>query len=140
MLLGAGYVATLIAIAFWPTPIDRPITGALSKSIDLLHRRGLPNFIGYKDIEFMANVLLFIPVGGIIATWNNNLGRTIVFATYASLSIELVQELTLPQRFATVMDIVANTIGAAIGGVVFPTLLAWRSQWRMQKVREISND
>ncbi|MGO3527980.1 MULTISPECIES: VanZ family protein [Glutamicibacter] len=120
-----AYLIAVLLIGFWPTPVDRPLAGALTKGIAWLHRHGMPGFIGYSDIEFVANVVFFIPMGIITTLWNKNPMRSVAIGTYASLSIELLQELVLPQRYPSVFDIIANTIGAAIGAFLLHPLIAW---------------
>src|SRR5699024_5061326 len=67
VILAIVYFAALAAILFWPSPVDKPIDGALTHVIMWLHSHGLPQwFIGYRKIEFAANIALFIPFGIIL--------------------------------------------------------------------------
>ncbi|WP_160320856.1 hypothetical protein [Arthrobacter alpinus] len=43
VVLAIIYFAALAGILFWPSPVDRPITGALTHVIMWLHSHGLPN-------------------------------------------------------------------------------------------------
>ena len=105
----AVYAAVLAAIAYWPVPVDRD-AGPLIR----LLVRVLPG-LTYEAIEFGANVLLFVPLGVLLAMilrrrW---LGLPIAFGV--TLAIELGQALLLTERTPALSDAIANLLGAAIG-------------------------
>ncbi|GAA1871958.1 hypothetical protein GCM10009715_18530 [Paeniglutamicibacter psychrophenolicus] len=114
-LLALAYLLALAMIAFWPTPVDQPVSGSLANVIGWLHAHGMPSFIGYNKIEFGANILLFLPFGYLAAAWTKKWSHALVAGFAASCLIELGQALLLPNRFASPMDIVANTMGVALG-------------------------
>jgi glycopeptide antibiotics resistance protein len=70
--------------------------------------------------EFLCNVAILAPVsalGSLIwarTTWRDWTAYAFVIAG----SVEVVQELVLPARTASYVDIVANTLGGMIGAVV----------------------
>ena len=66
-LAAAGYLVALALIAAWPSPVDAPVNAQLMAFFDALHRRGVPQIIGYNLLEFAANVVLFIPCGLLLA-------------------------------------------------------------------------
>jgi len=71
-------------------------------------------------LEALANVALFVPLGLLLPLATRARPWSAV-PTGAALStlIELTQLAFLPHRFATVQDVVLNTLGAALGaGVV----------------------
>lgn len=112
------YVVAVLLIAFWPVPVDSSMSGGLETTIGWLHTHGLPKFIGYEAIEFTANILFFIPLGLLVRTWTKRSWVAILTGMCMSISIELIQELVLPQRFSSVLDILANTLGAIIGSLL----------------------
>jgi len=121
----AAYVVIVAVIAFFPTPVDRPIDHSLDQVLAWLGRHGAP-FITYRVVEFSANVALFVPLGLLIAMI---LGRrrwwwAIVVCACASSLVELSQGVLLVHRLASVADIVSNSIGGAIGAVVGRGLIA----------------
>lgn len=87
-------------------------------AVDLLVRLvrdglGLTGF-GAGWIEFAANVALFVPLGFLLtALWSRPWVGVLV-ALAVSAGAELVQ-LVLPARLASIRDVVANVIGAALG-------------------------
>ncbi|WP_125610480.1 VanZ family protein [Specibacter cremeus] len=127
LVLAVLYLVALAGIAFWPSPVDRPIDGALMRVLDWLHGYGLPAwFIGYRKVEFAANIVLFIPFG-MLATLLLPARRwwlAVVAAAAVSGGIETTQGLLLPARVASWSDLVANTSGALAGAAAMALMLA----------------
>lgn len=119
LLLGV-YTAAVTVIAFWPVPVDQGMRVGVLRFAAFMRGNG---FIGlqYEHIEFTANLLMFIPLGLLLtlalrprsARWVPPLA-----CLFASALIELVQFLLLPQRFTTVSDVIANTLGGALGWLI----------------------
>jgi hypothetical protein len=126
----ALYVAALAFVAFWPTPVDRPIAGRLETVLFALHRSGLPELINYSFVEFASNILLFAPIGilAALAFPAFHRGRVVLAAFLASCCMELGQKLFLHDRFPSAMDIVANTAGAMLGVWVLGVVEQWVRQ------------
>src|SRR5690606_8983048 len=93
-------------------------TGIVETAARLLAAWGLPFEIGYPVLEFLANVVLFVPFGALVMLSFPALRwwQVILLGCATSTTIELVQIL-LPSRFPTVSDVVANTLGTAAGRV-----------------------
>lgn len=119
----------LALIAFWPTPVDRPIGVALARVLGYLHQHGIPSWVDYAFVEASANVVLFIPVGVVAALafprWR--FWQVVTFGFAVSGCIEICQGLFLPARFASPMDLAVNTVGTVLGAVL---ALLWRRQTR----------
>lgn len=111
----AAYLVALALIVFWPTPVDKPAAGILHQMISWLHVHGMPKFIGYAQIEFFSNILLFVPMGVIAAVRMKNVWLGVGIGFLASCIIELSQALFLAARFPSALDVLANTLGAAVG-------------------------
>lgn len=124
--LALGYGAFLAFVVFWPSPIDRPVQGLLDRAIAELHERGVPTFVDYAFIESFANVLLFVPVGLLFGLMVPLRWWPIALLLGPALSagIELAQRYLLEERYATVNDIIANSLGATIGVLVAVVLRA----------------
>ncbi len=119
------YLVALALIAFWPAPVDRDAHDSLLAVIDWLQEHGAPGWVRYDLFEFAANIVLFVPVGlfvmiraGVSGWW---LAVLVGFA--ASCTIEAGQLILLPDRFATLSDVIANTVGAAVGALLGLILL-----------------
>lgn len=72
------------------------------------------------ELEVLANVLLLVPLGLLLAFAlpRAPLSLLLALAALLSLGIETLQYLLLPERVATLVDVLANTGGAAIGLVL----------------------
>lgn len=128
-VLAALTLIAVFAIGYWPVPVDRGVRSVLGSLLDRLAAAGAPGWIDYAHLEFGANVVMFVPLGVLIALilprWEWWLAPIIGLAL--SLAIELGQAVLLPERFATPLDVLANTIGATIGALV---VTAFRSASR----------
>lgn len=111
------YFVILAFIAFWPTPVDKPVAGGLDALLDFLHQRGIPEWFNYGFIEACANVLLFVPAGLLLAFTSprKRWWQLLALGAAASGSIELGQLLFLPYRFSSWQDILMNTLGVGVG-------------------------
>ena len=119
LVLAAMYLIALAFILFWPTPVDRPVAGTLKEAIRWAHQHGMPNSIGYNQVEFTSNIVLFVPMGYIASVWTRRPWVGIVVGAVVSCCVELSQALFLPQRYGSVLDVLANTMGAAMGAGVY---------------------
>jgi glycopeptide antibiotics resistance protein len=116
--LGVGYLLVVAFIVFWPS------SDVATGSVDRLHAwfqdAGAPDALTESRIEFVCNVLLFVPLsllGSLLKpqwTWSS----WVVVGYLATFSIELLQGLLLPDRTASMQDVVANTGGALVGAVI----------------------
>jgi hypothetical protein len=116
----AGYAVVVGAIVLTPSPVDRSLRGDLERIIGELHERGLPHFIGYGDVEVVSNMLMFLPIGLLlaIALPHRAWPLVIVIGPLLSAAVEGAQLLLLPARTASVLDIVANGTGALLGAAL----------------------
>jgi glycopeptide antibiotics resistance protein len=93
----------------------------------VLHRHGLPEFVNYGVLEFLANIAMFVPIGLLVALLFGPRWWWAAFFVCAALSvsIELYQYLLLPDRFATVRDVIANSTGGLIGTFIAAVAISW---------------
>ena len=110
----------------WPTPLDQGFESSINKLFVVLYRNGVPLWFGYNKLEFSANVLMFIPLGFLVALllpariwW-----LALIICPAMSIAIELTQALALSARFATVVDVMSNSLGAVIGILIAVVLRA----------------
>jgi glycopeptide antibiotics resistance protein len=111
-VLYAGAVAFTV---FWPSADYA--SGSVNWMTDVLYGIGAPHWISGQLVEFLANILLFVPLsllGSVLLDrWSTGFWLGIGFA--ASTAIELAQLVFLGDRSATVVDVLANTLGALLG-------------------------
>ncbi|KQO62319.1 VanZ family protein [Curtobacterium sp. Leaf261] len=126
-----GLIAMAVAgglILFWPTPVDASVDPVLERVLAALHRHGVPGWFDYDVVEFSANVLLFVPLGAFVTSV---LGRPLwwaggVVGLAASLLVEFTQAVWLTGRTASAADVLANTLGALLGGALVTVALRRR--------------
>jgi glycopeptide antibiotics resistance protein len=151
-LLGAGaasvYVTTLIAYTLLPLPISRETACTPQLQLVPFHFVAdiaaenpgsgvLALLTSRATLQVVFNVVLFVPLG-IIARgfFSRTLPVTIALGVGTSLFIEATQYTgvwgiySCAYRLADVDDVLTNSLGALIGGVVAPTVLAWMPQER----------
>lgn len=122
VLLGI-YVVVLALIALWPVPVDSgagPMLRLVSRVIPILT---------YERIEFGANILLFVPLGVLLALILTQRYLVVPIALVATVTIESLQALLIDRRTPSVLDIIANLAGAAIG-LLIVALVEWRRSRR----------
>ena len=79
--------------------------------------RGLGLSLGFPAAELLANVALFVPLGllGALLLPRRRWWTALLALVALSVTIETVQGLVLPYRIASAHDVLANTLGAAVG-------------------------
>ena len=135
------YLAGLSVVLFWPVHVDGD--GGLVRFDALLGwlgSIGISAAVRYPLVEFVANAVLFLPFGLLVALaaerWHPLL-RVItagVIAMGFSIAAETVQGMFLPDRTVDPRDVVANTAGAVIGALV-PIVVALARRTRVERAR-----
>ena len=110
--------AIAVALIVWlPATAASKVTGiAFRLARYVSEHSGISLTTSYAVFEFLANIALFVPLGLLlVAAWPRSNAWVVLLLGYsASATIELVQTM-LPSRYPTLSDVVANTIGTAIG-------------------------
>lgn len=128
------YTAFVMVITFSPR---MPGSGFVSRLVDRvlasLHARGMFESVGALDVEFLGNILLFVPLGIFVALLiSRRYWWALLFVgTAFSGGIELGQYLFLPGRVPDVRDLISNSTGfilGAIAAVVFRLVIAHRDE------------
>ncbi|BEH02613.1 hypothetical protein brsh051_18940 [Brooklawnia propionicigenes] len=85
--------------------------------LSVLHRIGVSESFGYSELETVSNIVMFIPLGVVLALALPPARRWIGFVVLPLLSavIECAQFVVLPRRYSSFGDVVANSIGGWIG-------------------------
>lgn len=125
----------MLLATMWPAPIDESFEGSVDRVLGVMHRSGIPEWFGYSKLEFTANIAMFIPLGFLVSMllpvrlwW-----LAFLICPGMSAAIELTQGALLSARFATVSDVVANSIGG-FAGAVFAFVLRGAVYRRDEKV------
>ncbi|KEP75811.1 hypothetical protein HR12_22905 [Microbacterium sp. SUBG005] len=116
---GLGFcLAVVLAATLSPTPIDQGYESAIERVLSILHRNGVPQWFGYRWLEFSANIAMFVPLAYFLSLVfpTRFLWLALPLVPALSVALETLQFFVLPARFATVNDVIANTVGGW-GGV-----------------------
>lgn len=148
---GLGLCLAVVLLAtLSPTPIDQGYESAIERVLSVLHRNGVPGWFGYRWFEFSANIAMFVPLAYFL---------TLVFPTRfmwlalplvpaVSATLETMQFFVLPARFASVNDVIANTLGGWVGVAAAAVTVAAvhardrrvLQRWREQNVIGVRGD
>jgi VanZ family protein len=133
-ILLAAHVAVVALIVFWPTPVDRPVTGQIRTAVRAVQHAGATS-ISYSTVEIAANVAMFVPLGVLVvlAEPRRPWWWAPVAAGVFACVIEAVQFVFVAERFATWVDVAANTTGAVIGALGVHLFSAWRARRPRQR-------
>ena len=114
-----AYAVVLALIVFLPAREAGRLTGVVGWLALQAGKLGIPVDPAYIVLEFTANIVLFLPFGLLATVAYPRLRPVLVIAIgfASSVVIELVQ-LAIPSRYATVSDVIANSVGTAIGCLV----------------------
>lgn len=110
------YLVVLALVVFLPARQAGQVTGIVGWAADQLALLGVPREPTAVVLEFLANIVLFVPFGGLVALAfpGTRWVTVLLVGCLASTGIELVQ-LAIPSRVATVSDVIANTAGTGVG-------------------------
>lgn len=119
------YLLAVAWITLSPQPQDSAENHFIRDVIAQIGRFPLTSWITYSGVEFTANIVMFVPMG-VLFTLLLGMRRwwiALIVGFAATCAIEFTQ-IFLPTRYSDVRDIVANTVGTAIGiGIV--ALVVW---------------
>lgn len=76
--------------------------------------------------DVLRNLVLFLPLGAVLASLGVSAPRCLALALLLSGSIETVQ-LWIPGRYPSLLDLVVNALGAALGHALFRSAPLWLS-------------
>ncbi|UNK70110.1 VanZ family protein [Microbacterium sp. H1-D42] len=119
-ILLAPYAIALALIVWLPAAEASKVTGIAFRIARFVSERsGISLTTSYTVFEFLANIALFVPLGLLLvaARPRSSAWVVLLLGYSASVTIELVQTL-LPSRYPTLSDVVANTLGTAIGCLI----------------------
>ena len=110
------YLLVVAFIVFSPADDATKVTGIVAWAARLLGALQIDFEPAYVTLEFLANIALFVPFGLLVRlAWKGARCWTILALGFVTtVTIELTQ-LALPTRYSTLSDVIANTLGTAVG-------------------------
>lgn len=132
VLLGAFLVA-LCLVVLLPSA-DHAALGLAARIARYIADWGLPYSAAFAVVEFVSNIVLFVPLGLLMPVAIGSFSGRVLVATVAmgcavSLGIELLQR-NIPGRVSDPRDLLSNTPGTLAGVLVifaWARLRAWRN-------------
>lgn len=103
-------LALVVAATLWPVPTQAPQSAQTPLACLLCGEAGLA--------DFLANILLFLPLGVALLERTHRWPLVLLMASATSAGVELLQFTTIPGRDAALGDLVANTLGGALGALL----------------------
>ncbi|MBS1907077.1 MAG: VanZ family protein [Actinobacteria bacterium] len=115
-ILLVPYAIWILLLTLLPAEEAGRVTGIVAVIARVAASWGAPFDAVYAVLEFAANIVLFAPLGMLLAlAWRRASAVVLIAAGGAgSVAIELVQ-LAIPGRFSALSDVIANTLGTAVG-------------------------
>lgn len=132
-ILLAIYAALVMLVAAIPRPIQTGLTPRIRGVLAWMHRHGLRDWIDYEFVEYALHVVLFVPLGILLAV---ALGRRLVWlAVLTGLGAGVLGELWT-SRFAdeapSPVDLMLNAAGAIVGVAFGYAILRGVRRWSTQ--------
>lgn len=115
LLLG---IPVVLVVTLWPTHFLLRAKPRVVQGIEWLQERDVALWLSWTRLEIIANVAMFVPLA-LLLTFALGARRwwiAVALCVALSLGVELFQH-SMPGRVATVRDVLANGIGAALGAL-----------------------
>ena len=135
-LLTGGYLAFVAWLTLTPQVDAAGHIAIIYRVLDALHRRGYLLSIDDTELEFLANIALFVPVGMfLLLLFGTRLWWVALTASFAMTTFIETAQRSIPGRVPDERDLMANGLGAVIGVLValvltLPATLRRRRQRR----------
>lgn len=132
-LLTGGYLAFVAWVTLTPQAYASAHIGIIYRVLDALHRRGYLLSIDEVELEFLANVALFIPVGMfLLLLVGTRFWWVALLASFALTAFIEAAQRGIPGRVPDEQDVMANGLGAVIGALV-ALVLTLPAEWRRRR-------
>jgi glycopeptide antibiotics resistance protein len=126
LALAGLYAVALLFVGLWPTHIDKNVDVVGSPPVQWIIRHlDLSQLQAYNLVEVTANVALFVPLGALAMMWSEHRRwlHAVLLGLAVSGAVELMQDVFRPGRTASWVDVLANTVGTALGAAL---IALWR--------------
>jgi len=122
----ACYLAFVGWVTLGPQPLDASESGLLRRFIRFLNGYDLLRWVSYGLVEFVANILLFVPVGALFLLLLSRRWWWLAGLLGVALSVVIeFAQIFLRHRVADPRDIVSNSVGTIIGVVLVLAVVSW---------------
>lgn len=138
------YLVALAWLTLTPSSSSAEALSILRRLLLVIQSIDALSWVRYDQVEFVANIVLFVPMGVLMTLLLGRRGwwAALAVGIVASCWIELAQYVWLPSRVADPRDLVSNSIGTALG-VLIVLLATWplahRARVRAASARSASH-
>jgi len=138
------YLVALAWLTLTPSSSSAEALSILRRLLLVIQSIDALSWVRYDQVEFVANIVLFVPMGVLMTLLLGRRGwwAALAVGIVASCWIELAQYVWLPSRVADPRDLVSNSIGTALG-VLIVLLATWplahRARARAASARSASH-
>jgi glycopeptide antibiotics resistance protein len=112
-------VPVVLLITLWPNHFFMRAKPRVVQGLEWLHAQQLFEWLYWTRLEVLANVAMLVPVA-MLLTFVLGARRgwlAVAMCVAASVGVELVQYV-MPGRVSSIVDVVANGLGAVIGALL----------------------
>lgn len=115
-LITIAYLGVVAWVTLGPQPLSTVSRGILKRILAALGNHDLTDWITYDRVEFVANVLMFLPIGllFVLLFGRRQWWLAVLIGIAITLAIELAQT-SIADRVSDPRDVLANTAGAFLG-------------------------
>jgi glycopeptide antibiotics resistance protein len=133
-LLTVAYLGALAWVTLTPSSNSDRAFSLLQVVVRELQLHASTAFLTYDDVEFLANIALFVPMGVfVVLLFGRRMWWAGIFAgVLASCWIELAQGVWLSDRVSDPRDLVSNSLGTLLG-VLVALLVTWPAAYRLRQ-------
>ena len=133
-LLTVAYLGALAWVTLTPSSNSDRAFSLLQVVVRELQSHASTDFDTYDDVEFLANIALFVPMGVfVVLLFGRRMWWAGIFAgVLASCWIELAQGVWLSDRVSDPRDLVSNSLGTLLG-VLVALLVTWPAAYRLRQ-------
>jgi glycopeptide antibiotics resistance protein len=117
-LVTGGYLAFVAWVTLTPSVYAAERIAIIYRILNALHQRGYLLSIDNQEMEFLANIALFIPVGVfLLLLVGTRLWWVALAASFAMTAFIEAAQRSIPGRVPDEQDVLANGLGAVIGAL-----------------------
>jgi glycopeptide antibiotics resistance protein len=115
-LVTGVYIAFIAWLTLTPQPVSPEDLALVQRVLDALHARGYLESLDFAQLEFLANIALFVPLGMfLMLLFGTRLWWLALAACFALTTFIEAAQRHIAGRVSDERDLVANGVGAVIG-------------------------
>jgi VanZ family protein len=135
-LLTGGYLSLVAWLTLTPQADAVEHISVIYDALDALQRHGYLLSLDHNQLEFLANVALFVPVGMfLLLLFGTRLWWLALTASFGLTTFIEAAQRSIPGRVPDGRDLLANGLGAVIG-VLIAVVLTLPGELRRRRRRE----